>query len=74
MPYKIIGRTVYHKVNGRWFKKQTARTIANAKATIRILENIDYGKRITLKAARAAVAHRRSVARKRTRRVFSRLR
>lgn len=43
MPYKRIGRKVYHKKNGRWSLKQTARTIKNAQATIRLLRGIEHG-------------------------------
>lgn len=41
MPYKRLGKIIYHKVNGKWVIKQRARTIANAKATLRLLYMIE---------------------------------
>lgn len=43
MPYKRIGKTIYTKKSGKWKKKQTARTIANAKKTLRFLRGLEHG-------------------------------
>jgi hypothetical protein len=43
VPYKRIGRKIYHKKNGKWSVKQTTTSIENAKATMRLLEGIEHG-------------------------------
>ena len=43
MPYKRIGRQVYHQKNGVWKLKQTATSIPKAKATVRLLEGFERG-------------------------------
>lgn len=42
MPYKRVGKTIYSKASGKWRKKQTAKTVANAKKTIRLLRGIEH--------------------------------
>ena len=41
MPYKRIGRKVYVKRNTGWVKKQTCKSINNAKAALRILKSLE---------------------------------
>ena len=43
MPYKIVGKTVYSKSSGKWKKKQTCTSVANAKAAMRLLYGIEGG-------------------------------
>lgn len=43
MPYKIIGKTIYTKRSGKWRKKQTARTVANAKRALKLLRGLEAG-------------------------------
>ena len=43
MPYKRKGKTVYSKSGGKWHKKQTATSVANAKKTMRLLYGIEGG-------------------------------
>ena len=49
MPYKRIGRKIYHKKNGKWSVKQTATSIENAKAAMRLLEGIEHGMKVRKK-------------------------
>jgi hypothetical protein len=42
MPYKLVGKTVMHKKDG-WSKKQTAKSIPNAKKSLRLLNAIEHG-------------------------------
>jgi hypothetical protein len=46
MPYKRIGKKVYHKVNGHWRVKQHATSIVNANKTIRLLYGIEHGMKV----------------------------
>lgn len=63
MPYKRIGRRVYHKKGGMWKLKQTATSIPKAKATIRLLEGFERGWRPTrVGLAHASKSTRRRVA------------
>ncbi len=39
MPYKRIGRTIYHKKAGKWIVKQRCGNINNAKAALSILRD-----------------------------------
>ena len=43
MPYKIIGKTVYTKKSGKWKKKQTAKSVASAKRTLKLLRGLEAG-------------------------------
>ena len=45
MPYKRIGMKIYSKSTGKWRLKQTAKTINNAKATIRLLNMLEAKKK-----------------------------
>jgi hypothetical protein len=45
MPYKRIGRIVYHKKHGKWSIKQRAKSIKNAKTIMKILRGIEGGKK-----------------------------
>lgn len=65
MPYKTIGRKVYHKRKGRWAVKQVASTPAKAKATVRLLYGIEGGWKPTGKKGLASADSetRRRVAR-----------
>ena len=42
MPYRIVGKDVEHKVNGRWKVKQHCKSNANAKKAMRLLEGIEH--------------------------------
>ncbi len=42
MPYKLKGKEILHKKNGKWSVKQTATSIPKAKATIRLLQAIEH--------------------------------
>lgn len=37
MPYKRVGKVIYHKVNGKWSVKQRCSSVENAKAALRLL-------------------------------------
>jgi len=43
VPYKIVGKKVYHKKGGKWSVKQTCKSVANAKKAIRLLRGIEHG-------------------------------
>jgi hypothetical protein len=43
MPYKVIGKRVYHLKGGRWGLKQTAKSHANAIRTVRLLYGLKHG-------------------------------
>lgn len=43
-PYEIRNETeIWHKKDGRWSLKQKAKTAANAKATLRLLNGLEHG-------------------------------
>lgn len=42
MPYKRVGKTIYSKASGDWKKKQTAKSVGNAKKTMGLLNAIEY--------------------------------
>ena len=41
MPYKRVGKIVYHKKAGRWSIKQKCTSTDNAKAVLRLLNNLE---------------------------------
>jgi hypothetical protein len=43
MPYKRIGKKIYHKKQGRWKLKQTCKSVANAKKAMRFLSGLEHG-------------------------------
>ena len=43
MPYKRVGKKVMHKKGGKWLVKQTAKSVKNAKAAIKLLNAIEHG-------------------------------
>jgi len=43
MPLKRVGKTIYHKVGGKWKKKQTCNSIEAAKRALRLLQGIEHG-------------------------------
>ena len=43
MPYVRKGKTIYKKVGGKLKKKQTAKSIENAKKAIRLLRGLEHG-------------------------------
>jgi len=51
MPYKRIGKIVYTKSSGKWKKKQTCTSIANAKKALALLEDLEKKKPSKGKAA-----------------------
>lgn len=46
MPYKLKGKEVWHKKNGKWSLKQTATSVKKAEATIRLLQGIEHGMKL----------------------------
>lgn len=43
MPYRVRGKTVQKRTNGKWVKKATAKSVRSAKRMIRLLRAIEYG-------------------------------
>ena len=43
MPYKLVGKTIFTKKTGKWQRKQTAKTVANAKKTMLLLHGLEHG-------------------------------
>lgn len=43
MPWVRRGKIIYKKVGGKLVKKQTAKSVANAKAALRLLYGIEGG-------------------------------
>jgi len=43
MPYKLVGKTIYTKSSGKWKKKQTCKSVANAKKALRLLRGLEHG-------------------------------
>lgn len=43
MPYKRVGKTIYHKKGGKWSVKQTASSVENAKSAMRLLQGVEHG-------------------------------
>jgi len=43
MPYKREGKTIYHKVGGKWLVKQVCKSVENAKQALRLLQGIAHG-------------------------------
>jgi len=58
MPYKRIGRVIYHKKGGRWRVKQVCRTVENAKAALRLLQALEHGWTPERQQARRAALRR----------------
>jgi len=52
MPIKRKGKTVYHKVGGRWKKKGTSSSVKKAKKYFRLLQGISHGWRPTRRKKR----------------------
>jgi len=42
MPYKRVGKTVYHKKGGKWLVKQVCKSVATAKKAIGLLQAIEH--------------------------------
>lgn len=42
VPYKRVGKDIYHKVNG-WKKKQTCASVGQAKKALRLLRGLHAG-------------------------------
>ena len=42
MPYKRIGKSIYHYKDGQWEVKQRCKSVENAKAAFRLLEGIEH--------------------------------
>jgi hypothetical protein len=42
MPYKVIGKAVYHLKNGKWKKKQQCGSPEKAQAAMRLLEAVEH--------------------------------
>jgi len=43
MPYKVIGKNVYHYKGGRWSIKQHCRSKVNARRAVRFLRGLSHG-------------------------------
>lgn len=43
MPYRRVGRTVFHKKGGKWKKKQTAKSVSAAKRALNLLRGVEHG-------------------------------
>lgn len=43
MPYKRVGKTIYHKKGGKWSVKQVAGSVDKAKAALRLLLGVEHG-------------------------------
>lgn len=43
MPYKVVGKNVYHKKGGKWKIKQRSKSAASAKRAKRLLYAVDHG-------------------------------
>ena len=43
MPYKRKGKVIYTKSSGTWKKKQTCKSVENAKKAFRLLQGIEHG-------------------------------
>jgi hypothetical protein len=43
MPVKRVGRTIYHKVSGKWRKKAKAKSVKSAKRMANLLRGIAHG-------------------------------
>jgi len=52
MPYKRKGKIILHYKNGRWRIKQKAKSILNAKKTLRLLHWIEHTTKLKLKKQR----------------------
>lgn len=52
MPYKRVGKTIYHKKGGKWVVKQRAKTVENAKKALRLLNAVEHGFKPTGKKKR----------------------
>jgi len=51
MPYKRIGKTIYHKKDGKWKVKQVAGSVEKAKRALRLLQGVEHGWKPTGKPA-----------------------
>ncbi len=54
MPYKLEGNTIMHKKGGKWSKKQTATSKANAKSALRLLYGVEHGWKPTRNSTRGS--------------------
>jgi hypothetical protein len=52
MPYKVLGKKVYHYKGGKWSLKQTARSHDKAMAAMHLLYAVEHGWKPTGKKAR----------------------
>lgn len=43
MPYKLVKKTIYSKASGKWKKKQTCASVANAKKAMALLQGLESG-------------------------------
>ena len=43
MPNRRVGRVIYHKIAGKWRKKQTCGSVEAAKKALRLLNAIQHG-------------------------------
>ena len=43
MPYKRVGKTIFSKATGQWLKKQTAKSVGNAKKALKLLRGLESG-------------------------------
>jgi len=43
MPYKRVKKTIFSKATGRWKKKQTCKSVSNAKRALKLLDGLEHG-------------------------------
>ncbi len=43
MPYQLRGKEIWSKSGGKWHKKQTCKSVANAKKALGLLEGLESG-------------------------------
>ena len=43
MPYKVMGKAVYHQKGGKWVKKQQCSSHENALKAVRLLQGVEHG-------------------------------
>jgi len=49
MPYKVIGKKIYHYKEGKWSLKQTATSHDKAIKSMRLLYGIEHGMKVRKK-------------------------
>lgn len=47
MPYRRVGKIIYHQKGGRWKVKQKCDSVAKAKKALNLLRGVEHGWRPT---------------------------